>query len=102
MPVNTWLNGISTCLNRFTYRALNGPWEKEWAAKAENQSLFDRVVFEANNLVFHKRSKHINIYQILREKIAEGVINLVFVSWINWQIYSLMNWPTHDSWNWCT
>ena len=34
----------------------------------------------ANNPVYHKRSKHIDIkYHWLREKIAEGVVNLVYV-----------------------
>ena len=35
----------------------------------------------ANNPVYHKRSKHIDIkYHWLREKVAEGVVNLIFVS----------------------
>lgn len=60
----TWLNGISTWLNIFTYRALSGPRRNERAAKAENQSLFDRDVFEANNFLFHKRTK---------QKVAEDI-----------------------------
>ena len=38
------------------------------------------AIILANNPVFHKRSNHIDIkYQWLREKVAEGVITLVYV-----------------------
>jgi hypothetical protein len=66
----TWTEGV--CQELGIYHLKNGPIQ----CFMDNKS----AIALANNPVFHKRTKHIRIkYHWLRQKVAEGLVTLVYV-----------------------
>jgi hypothetical protein len=66
----TWTEGV--CQELGIYLLKNGPIQ----CFMDNKS----AIILANNPVFHKRTKHIRIkYHWLRQKVAEGLVTLIYV-----------------------